>query len=231
MTTKRDGRWIGFAAVLLLLAALIFPLQTAFAEPVDHDLDGDVDGADLSALASHSGSAQTIYDPYQRVYWIADANLAGNATLGAQLGVTGINPNGTMNYTKALEWVAALNAYDNGRGYLEHNNWQLPVTPRKDDTCAVPKGGDGNSSGPSCTGSALGSLYSVFLGHTYPDSVVPTFTNKVAPFHNLQPQLYCSKPDSESSGGQPTFSFNIGTEFANTVKYNFMHVLPMRRGV
>ena len=180
-----------------------------------------------SSSTSPDLNAQTIYDPDQRVYWLADANLAGNATLRAQLGVTGINPNGTMNYQTALKWVKALNDW----GYLGHNNWQLPVTPQEDDTCAVRVGSDKNSFGPSCTGRALGSLYSVFLGHTYPDSVVPNFTNKVAPFHNLQPALYWCKKDSESSGGQPTFSFNIGTEFTNTVKYNFMHVLPMRRGV
>jgi len=174
---------------------------------------------------------QTIYDPHQRVYWLADANLAGNATLRAQLGVTGINPNGTMNYQTALKWVNALNAYDRGKGYLGHNNWQLPVTPSVDPTCAAPTGRDGNSFGPSCTGSALGSLYSVLLGYTYPDSVVPNFTNTVLPFHNLQPALYWSAAVPESSGGQPTFSFNIGIAFTNTVTYNFMHVLPMRHGV
>lgn len=173
---------------------------------------------------------QTIYDPNQRVYWLADANLAGNATIRAQLGVTGINPNGTMDYQTALDWVNALNAYDSGRGYLGHNNWQLPVTPSTDATCAVASGNDGNSFGPSCTGSALGSLYSVFLGHTYPQSVVPNFNNTVAPFHNLQPSLYWSATDS-GAAGQATFSFNIGIAFANTVKYNFMHVLPMRHGV
>jgi hypothetical protein len=175
-------------------------------------------------------NVQTIYDPNQQVYWLADANLAGNATLRAQLGVTGINPNGTMNYQTALKWVNALNAYDRGKGYLGHNNWQLPVTPSTDATCAVAQGSDGNSFGPSCMGSALGSLYSVFLGHTYPESVVSNFTNTVAPFHNLQPALYWSATDS-GVAGQATFSFNIGIAFANTVKYNFMHVLPMRHGV
>ncbi len=173
---------------------------------------------------------QTVYDPDQRVYWLADANLAGNTTIRAQLGVTGIDPNGTMDYQTALDWVNALNSYDSGRGYLGHNNWQLPVTPSTDATCAVASGNDGNSFGPSCTGSALGSLYTVFLGHTYPQSVVPNFTNTVVPFHNLQPSLYWSATDS-GAAGQATFSFNIGIAFANTVRYNFMHVLPMRHGV
>jgi hypothetical protein len=60
--------------------------------------------------------------------------------------------------------------------------------------------------------------------------VVPNFTNTVAPFHNLQPALYWSATDS-GVAGQATFSFNVGASFANTIKYNFMHVLPMRHGV
>jgi hypothetical protein len=134
-----------------------------------------------------------------------------------------------MDYQTALDWVNALNAYDSGRGYLGHNNWQLPVTPSTDATCAVASGDDGNSFGPSCTGSALGSLYSVFLGHTYPQSMVPNFTNTVAPFHNLQPSLYWSATDS-GVAGQATYSFNIGIAFANTVKYNFMHVVAHAPG-
>jgi hypothetical protein len=68
-------------------------------------------------------SGQMIHDPNQHVYWLADANLAGNSTIRSQLGVKGINPNGTMDYQTALKWVDALNAYDNGRGYLGHHNW------------------------------------------------------------------------------------------------------------
>jgi Protein of unknown function (DUF1566) len=60
--------------------------------------------------------------------------------------------------------------------------------------------------------------------------VVPNFTNTVAPFHNLQPALYWSATDS-GVAGQATFSFNIGIAFANTIKYNYLHVLPMRHGV
>lgn len=188
------------------------------------------DGATAVDGTASGDDGQTVYDPNQGVYWLADGNLAGNAAVRAQLGVAGIDPNGTMDYRTALDWVIALNAYDSGRGYLGHTNWQLPVTPSQDATCAVASGNDGNSFGPSCTGSALGSLYSVFLGHTYPESVDPGFTNTVAPFHNLQPSLYWSATAS-GAAGRATFSFNIGMAFQNTVRYNFMHVLPMRHGV
>jgi hypothetical protein len=228
----RVGR-VGRGAIICFIFALICllnPGSSASAGPIAIEAATVTDGAIAVDGTTSGDNGQTIYDPNQQVYWLADGNLAGNATLRAQLGVTGMNPNGTMDYQTALNWVNALNAYDSGRGYLGHNTWQLPVTPSTDATCAVAHGPDGNSFGPSCTGSALGSLYSVFLGHTYPESVVPNFTNTVAPFHNLQPSLYWSATDS-GTAGQATFSFNLGVAFSNTVKYNFMHVLPMRHGV
>src|ERR1700722_17307190 len=78
--------------------------------------------------------ATIIYDPNQGVCWLANANLAASAGMQANLGVTGINPNGSMDYPTALKWVAALNAYNYGSGYLDHRNWQLPVAALVDKT-------------------------------------------------------------------------------------------------
>ena len=69
--------------------------------------------------------AQIVYDPNQSVCWLANADLAGDPNMRAVFVVTGINPNGSMDYVTAQKWVAALNAYNNGAGYLGHNNWQL----------------------------------------------------------------------------------------------------------
>jgi hypothetical protein len=80
--------------------------------------------------------ATIVYDTTQGICWLADANLGGNSEMQASLGVTGINPNGSMDYATALRWVAALNAYNNGAVYLDHNNWQLPVAPLVDHSCA-----------------------------------------------------------------------------------------------
>ena len=41
-----------------------------------------------------------------------------------------------MDYATAQKWVAALNAYNNGAGYLGHNDWQFPAAPMVDVTCA-----------------------------------------------------------------------------------------------
>jgi len=166
--------------------------------------------------------ATIVYDANQGVCWLADANVAGDPRMQAVLGVSGINPNGTMNWATALSFVKALNAYDGGRGYLGHNNWQLPNTPLDDKTCSS---FDNGGFGASCTGSALGNLYYVGLGENFPNSVVPDFQDVVGPFLNLHPSLYWTlDPDP---GGEVTFSFDTGLTGANTTKYNYFHVLPM----
>ena len=193
------------------------------------------------ALAGRSGSpvihtvgltpvdnGQIVYDANQKVYWLANADLAADPAIRATMGVTGINPNGAMNYTAALQWVNALNHADNGSGYLGHTNWQLPGTPPIDNTCSVLHGGDRNSFGAHCTGSAMGNLYNIGLALTYPNSFVPSFTDTIGPFKNLQPSLYwTSKSDA---GGEKTYTFLTDLTGSNTTTYNYLYVLPMIRG-
>jgi hypothetical protein len=171
-------------------------------------------------------NGQIVYDANQQVYWLANANLAADPTIRATLGVTGINPNGTMTFTTALQWVKALNYANNGSGYLGHTNWQLPVTPPIDTTCSVLHGNDGNSFGANCTGSALGNLFYVGLTRIFPNSVVPVFTDTIGLLQNLQPSLYWTS-QSQAGAGQKTFSFNTDLIGANTTKYNYFYVLPM----
>lgn len=173
-------------------------------------------------------NGQIVYDANQKVYWLANADLAADPAIRATLGVTGINPNGTMNYTTALQWVNALNHANNGSGYLGHTNWQLPGTPPIDSTCSVLHGGDGKSFGAKCTGSGLGNLYNIGLALTYPNSVVPGFTDTIGPFKNLQPSLYwTSKSDG---GGEKTYTFLTDLTGSNTTTYNYFYVLPMITG-
>jgi hypothetical protein len=192
-------------------------------------------------LVSVAGGS-IVYDSDQGLCWLADANLAGRPDVRAAMildsvnpdGVTSpvINPDGTMSYQTALNWVNALNHYNNGKGWLNHNNWQLPTNPAVDTTCSSHK--DANF-GVQCTGSALGHLYNVGLAKTYPDSVVPRFFSIVWPFLNLQPGLYwTSDPNTSggaSPGGETTFSFNTGIRGGNTTTYNFFRVLPMTKTV
>jgi hypothetical protein len=169
---------------------------------------------------------QIVYDSNQGVCWLADANLAGNPVARQMLDVTGINPDGTMDYPTALNWVAALNSYNGGRGYLNHTHWQLPSNPLDDATCSSLNHGN---FGVSCTGNGLGNLYSVGLASTYPESISPNFTDTIWPFENLQPGLYWTA-NPAPTGGETTFSFNTGLNGANTTKYNYLHVLALTHG-
>jgi hypothetical protein len=182
-----------------------------------------------------------VYDSDQGLCWLADANLAGRPDVRAAVTLASvnpdgttpvINPDGTMSYGTALNWVDALNHYDGGKGWLNHSNWQLPANPTVDTTCFSHKAAN---FGVQCTGSALGHLYSVGLAKTYPDSVVPRFLSVVWPFLDLQPGLYwTSDPNTNggaSPGGETTFSFNTGIRGGNTTTYNFFHVLPMTTAV
>ncbi len=164
----------------------------------------------------------TVYDSNLGVYWLADANLAGDAQVREMLGATKlkINADGSMDYATALEWVQALNNFNHGQGYLGHNNWQLPVTPQNDKTCSAHKVG---SFGATCTGSALGNLYQVGLGLTFPNNVAPDFSATIPPFENMQPALYWTT--DKNNGGEVTFSFLTNIKASNTPQYNYMHVL------
>lgn len=172
-----------------------------------------------------AGNGKLVYDSNLNVYWLADANLAADPQVRQRLGVSGINASGTMDYPTAKKWLDALNDDNHGKGYLGHNNWQLPVTPIDDSTCSSNNKG---AFGATCTGSALGNLYSVGLTRTFPDSVIPGFTNTVGPFQNLQPSLYWTT--DQNAGGQVTFSFLTGLNGANTTKYNYFHVLATMKG-
>ena len=122
-----------------------------------------------------------VYDSNQGICWLADANLAGQPEVRAAVPLSRLNPDGslpviypdgTMDGETGLNWVNALDSYDNGRGWLNHSNWQLPSNPSTDLSCSA---FNNANFGAQCTGSALGNLYNVGLAHRYPDSVVPRF--------------------------------------------------------
>jgi hypothetical protein len=179
----------------------------------------------------------TVYDTNQNVTWLADANFAaspeGQAILKA-VRITSVAPSGIMDYPTALRFVQAMNTIPcDGKGYLCHNTWQLPVMvtdPAHDPTCTVHRGLDGNSFGPNCQRSAFGSLFYRGLGLRYPSSVAPRVQNSVAVFRNLHPALYWSATEGGPTG-QQTFSFLTGQSGSNTTDFNLLHVLAMHRGL
>jgi hypothetical protein len=176
-----------------------------------------------------------IYDANQALCWLGDANLAGDPVVRevVKLAPTNpdgstpvINPDGTMDYQTALNWVNALNEFNHGQGWLNHNNWQLPTNPAHDRTCTSV---NNDNFGALCTGGAMGNLYNVGLARTFPNGVVPRFPTFIWPLLNLQPGLYWTRDSSDKS--DVTFSFNTGVKGGNTTKYNFFHVLPMSKAL
>jgi hypothetical protein len=165
---------------------------------------------------------QTVYDPIAQVTWLADANLAAKQTFGV---AAGINPDGSMEHAAAVEWVAAMNRADQGRGYLGQTNWQLPETGPPDASCSM-KG----TTGYDCTGSAMGELFYKQLGLRRGESVVAVPDVKVGPFHNIQPYLYwaCEAETAASpcqsagpdEGFEWNFSFGNGFEGTNLLGNN-----------
>jgi len=178
--------------------------------------------------------ATIIYDPNQGVCWLANANLAANATMQSGLGFTGIGPNGSMDYATAQKWVAALNASNNRSGYLVRNNWQFPTTALVDKACAD-VGTYGGSFGPQCTASALGNLYSMGLNLTYPASVASGLAASVPPIHNLKASYYWALQNNggtsgTSNGGQETLSFADDIQSGTTINDTYYYRLPMLAG-
>ena len=191
-------------------------------------------GAFLRGTTNLAISSTIVYDPNQGVCWLANANLAAVPNAQASLGVTGIDPNGAMDYVTAQKWVAALNAYGKGTGYLGHNNWQLPVAALVDKTCAD-VGTNGGSFGPQCTGSALGNLYSVGLKQTYPASVAPGLAATIGPMQNFKASYYWALQNNggtsgTDNGGQEMFSFANGIQGGTTINDTYYYILPMVAG-
>jgi len=202
---------------------------------------GGNNGAPNPRPAPAPQSGGMYYDAIKNVAWLANANLAGDPVVRAQItpymtatnvldsSTPVINPDGTMNYTTAVNWVTALNAYNGGQGWLGHHNWQLPTfptSPASDTTCSS---SNYNNFGIQCTGSAMGNLYNVVLKIPYPNSVLPPMSNSVPPFINLQPGLYWTS--DPNGNGETTWSFNTGIKGGNTTTYNFFHILPMYPGI
>jgi hypothetical protein len=156
------------------------------------------------------------------VYWLANANLAATQTFGIQ----GINPDGSMTWETALNWVAAMNTFNNGAGYLGHNNWTLPLTPNVDPNHkATQSGPGGDSFGFNFYSSLFGHLFYTELGGKKGVSVTSLpAANRL--FTNFQPDYYWGGDLLSSTRSTPVdFSFNTGY-LATDVHIDFEFALP-----
>jgi len=140
----------------LSVAAATLGLSAMTAAPAGQLFQQTPCGIALPGTSSHGltlvNDGTIVYNSNQGLCWLSDANLAGNPFVRALMNFSGANPDGSMDYATAVNWVAALNGFNNGKGWLNHNNWQLPTTQATDTSCSSAKGGN---FGALCMGSAL----------------------------------------------------------------------------
>jgi hypothetical protein len=160
-----------------------------------------------AALISRAGG-QAYYDTVLDVTWLADANLADTNDFG----VTGINANGSMNWGKANEWIAAMNTAT----YLGKSDWRLPtVGPLNGSSFNYSLGNNGSTDNgynqseqgtayAGATGSEMAQMfYNTLNNKGWCDPLLSTvstcvhppgwnLTNNTGPFSNLQSGWYWS---------------------------------------
>ena len=181
-------------------------------------------GLSLNAQLIPNPDGNTVYDPTFEANWAANANLAG--TTPGQFGLSNINPSGSMDFRTAKKFVDTLNGWNGPAPYLGHTTWQMPAFPNLDSTCDS-TGPNGNNFGYGCKGSAMGYLYNVSFGFTFPNTAVPIPDMPTCGFHNFQPYLYWSNTQSANpTQGYHAFSFNNGFVGSNVDKHQ-MYALPM----
>lgn len=152
---------------------------------------------------------QGVYDSDLNITWLQNASLAATETFG----VSGISASGTMNWNTAQRWIAGMNAYNNGTGWLGYNDWRLPTTLQPDASCNG-QSGSVFSWGYNCTGSEMGHLFYNELGGSLTSS-----DPDLALFQNVQPRSYWSGTEytDYSLHIVSAWYFSTGTGFQHRV--------------
>jgi hypothetical protein len=176
-----------------------------------------------------SPDGKILYDRALDISWLADANLAKTHPFDIPQGYNpdvtaiNINPDGSMNYATAVQWIDAMNARD----YLGHNNWRLPMAQDASAGYNIAGGGIGDE----FSGSEMGELYYTELGSQAGSTVLRTHNSNETQFQHFQPYLYWAGTQTHTSrgNGHSTFSFGSGFQGAN-IDTNEMYVIPVFDG-
>jgi len=151
---------------------------------------------------------QVVYDATTNLSWIADANLATTNTFG----VSGINSDGTMNWSTAQNWIAAMDAAN----YLGYSDWRLPTS----DTCIS----------FNCTGSEMGNLFYNGLGQVAGSTITTTHNGNYSLFNNVQSNIYWSGTVyAQNTNSAWNFNTNDGNQNAYNKGYG-LFALAVRSG-
>ncbi len=162
-----------------------------------------------------SNDGMTVDDINSGVNWLANANLAATK----HFGVKHINPDGSMTWQTALNWVAAMNKHH----YLGHTDWTLPPTTSSVQGCGIINPTSGFGFGFGCTGCAMGELFYTEFGATPGESISSISNSNTRLFENFQPYFYWSSTARMPGGA--TFSFGDGFENTN-LDADVMYAIP-----
>ena len=176
----------------------------------------------------HSRLGGTIvYDDDLDISWLANANLADTNTFG----VSGITAAGTMNWDTANNWIAAMNAFNGGLGYLDHSDWRLPNTLLPNDpSCTTDAAGTtpsgSGATGFNCSGSEMGHLFYTELSGTAGNQVTLSGDSDLGLFTNIEDDesvspLTSSYFASEAGSGTNAWRFRFGTGSQAAINKNF----------
>ncbi|GMW06689.1 MAG: hypothetical protein AMXMBFR8_14860 [Nevskiales bacterium] len=157
-------------------------------------------------LNGSPGSFEAYYDTVLDITWLANANLADTNAFG----VSGINADGTMNWAKANEWIAAMNS----AAYLGISDWRLPtVTDTGTSGCNFAyTGTDCGYNVDLSTGEMAHMFYSTLGNLAYYNtsgsgSQPGWGLTNTGPFSNLKPRYYWS---GTTYAPGPSYAWNFG---------------------
>lgn len=190
--------------------------QTLFAAAVLFTFVGTANATLVPALGG-----KVVNDTDLNITWLADANLAATNSFGLARNVNldnvagaDIYDDGRMTWSGAMKWIAAMNASNDGAGYLGYNNWRLPTTTDM-GASGYNFSYNGTDGGYNSTGSEMSHLYYIELGNKsrYNTSGVAQLgyglVNK-GPFTNFQSMHYWSGTEYAPT---PTVAWIFGTEY------------------
>ncbi|MGV1099915.1 Lcl domain-containing protein [Thiovibrio sp. JS02] len=167
-----------------------------------------------------------IYDEDTNLTWLQNANLAATNTFG----VAGINPDGSMDWLTAQQWISAMNTAN----YLGYNNWRLPAT---DVSTLLNAGPTYDGYIYNCTDIELGHMFYVELGNQAPLTKLGVFQpghglNNVGPFDQLLAESYWSSTEWAGSPADTAYrmDFAEGGLDETWKLFSFPHAWAVRDG-
>ena len=184
----------------------------------------------------HKGKTviQTITTPTYgatTITWLANANFAAGLKPDSPYWVSGINKDGSMSLSTALNFIDNLNKH----AYLGMTTWRLPTTVADDSSCSFTSEGGtfGYDCGEALPGNAgypyseLAELFYEGLGGQAHNSVMVVHNSSFNLFKNFQPYLYWSET---AQFNNPHFANDLWFQngFQGTEdEYDSMFVLPV----